>query len=101
MSILGKWEQTAGQAFPGLWFLFKEDGTFEAEFPEMGITSGGTYRVQGNEIDLDQTRHSFGMIGLFKGLWSVEGSQLRMATGQANGPRPADLSGARLYEKIG
>ncbi len=101
MDILGKWQQPAGQAFPGLWFQFNADGTFEAEFPEMGITSGGTYTLNGAEIDMDQTRHSFGMLGKFKGLWSVEGSQLRMAMGQTNGPRPADLSGARLYEKIG
>ena len=51
MSIVGKWQQPAGQAFPGLWFQFNEDGTFQAEFPEMGITSGGTYRVSGAEIE--------------------------------------------------
>jgi hypothetical protein len=101
MSIIGKWQQPAGQPFPGLWFQFNEDGTFRAEFPEMGITSGGTYTLSASEIDLDQTQHSFGMVGKFKGLWLVEGGILKMSNGQANEARPKDLSGARFYEKVG
>jgi hypothetical protein len=101
MDIIGKWQQPAGQPFPGLWFRFNEDGTFQADFEEMGVTSSGTYTLAGGEIDMDQTRHSFGMIGHFKGLWAVEGSVLKMAVGLLNQARPADLSGARVYEKIG
>jgi hypothetical protein len=101
MSILGKWQQPKGQPFPGLWFEFNADGTFRAEFPEMGIISSGTYQVAGDQLDLDQTQHSFGMVGKFKGLWVVEGSVLKMAVGQPNENRPPDLKAARSYEKIG
>lgn len=101
MTILGKWQQPAGQAFPGLWFRFNADGTFRAEYEEMGVDSSGTYTLDGEKIDMDQTAHSFGMIGKFLGLWKVEGETLYMAVGQTNGARPIDLSGARIYKKIG
>jgi len=98
--ILGKWQQPAGQPYPGLWFEFKADNTFRAEFPEMGIVSSGTYAVEGDKIDMNQTSHTLGFIGQFLGLWKVEGNTLKMAVGQLPGQRPADLSGARTYLQI-
>lgn len=100
--ILGKWQQPAGQPFPGLWFEFKSDGTFHASLDEMGITSGGTYVLNGDQIDMHQTQHTLGLLGQFAGLVAVEGDTLRMALASApGGPRPADLSAARIYLKIG
>ncbi len=102
VSILGKWQQPAGQPFPGLWFEFRADGTFLASFDEMGITSGGTYVLDGNQIDVDQTQHTLGLLGKFAGLVEVEGDTLRMTLASApGGPRPADFTAARIYKKIG
>ena len=100
-AILGKWQQPAGQPFPGLWFEFRADGTFEAQLEEMGIVSGGAYKISGDQIDLDQTRHTLGLVGKFEGLFAIEGDTLKMAVGDPGGKRPADLSKARLYRKIG
>ncbi len=101
MSIIGKWQQPTGQSFPGLWFQFNPDGTFHADYEDMGVESGGTYTVNGDQIDMDQTSHSFGMVGKFLGLWRVDGDVLYMAVGQTNGDRPGDLTSARVYKKIG
>ncbi len=101
MNIVGKWQQPPGQPFPGLWFQFNRDGTFHADYSDMGVESGGTYTTNGDQIDMDQTSHSFGMVGQFHGLWRVDGDVLYMAVGQTNGERPADLTAARVYKKIG
>jgi hypothetical protein len=50
---------------------------------------------------MNQTQHSFGLVGLFVGRYKVEGSRLLLnvvAVGAQE--RPADLSGAVVYEKI-
>jgi len=99
-SISGKWEQPAGQPFPGLWFEFHADGTFHAEFTEMGIVSGGTYTTAGTHINMDQTAHTLGMVGKFAGLYTIEGDTLRLALGGPGEPRPTDLSDARLYRRV-
>ena len=100
--ILGKWEMIKGQPFPGLWFEFKEDGTFRAELPRLvKIKSSGTYTV-GDEgtIDMDQTKHTMGLIGAFTGLYSIEGDTLKMALSAVpGGPRPTDLSESRIYKR--
>lgn len=96
----GKWQQPAGQPYPGLWFEFKSDGTFHAEYSEMGIVSDGTYLLDGDKIDMNQTQHTLGFIGNFLGLWKVDGKILRMAIGQLPGQRPADLAAARAYNRI-
>ena len=98
--ILGKWQQPAGQPYPGLWFEFRPDGAFRAELEEMGISSSGTYRVEGNQIDMEQTQHTLGLLGHFEGIFVVEGEFLRMALNQPGQPRPTDLTTARLYKKI-
>lgn len=97
--IVGKWTQPAGQPYPGLWFQFNEDGTFSADFSEMGITSSGTYAVSGNSIFMDQTQHTLGLVGKFEGLFSIEGDTLKMALGNPGEKAPEDLSKARVYIK--
>jgi hypothetical protein len=98
--LTGKWVQKEGQPYAGLWFEFGEDGRFEAQFEPMGIVSGGTYQVAGSEITMQQTEHTLGLVGEFKGLCEVEGSELKMALAAGPGQdRPADLSGARVYIK--
>ena len=98
--IIGKWVQIEGQPYADLWFEFREDGTFSAEYDAMAITSGGTYTVSGDEIDMDQTAHSLGMVGAFAGRFEINADQLKMAL--AGGPgqeRPANLDKARIYKK--
>ncbi len=101
-SILGKWQQPVGQPFPGLWFEFCEDGTFNACFEEMGITSGGTYIAGNDQIDMDQTRHTLGLLGKFSGRFSIEGDTLIMNLSDPAGPRPEGLEGKnrRIYKKM-
>jgi hypothetical protein len=101
-AILGKWQQPQGQPFPGLWFEFHRDGTFQAALEEMGVTSSGTYHAENGLIDLDQTQHTFGILGKFSGLYSIEGNTLTMTLGDPGAPRPDTLEGKnkRLYIKI-
>ncbi len=98
--IIGKWVQKEGQAYAGLWFAFYDDGRFEAEYAPMGIESGGTFTVNDGEIDMDQTAHTLGLVGEFKGLYAIDGEELKMALADApGGDRPADLADARIYIK--
>ena len=100
--IIGKWEQPAGQSYPGLWFQFNEDGTFRAELPEMGIVSSGTYNAAEGAIDMDQTQHTLGLIGKFVGVYRVDGDTLTMTMADPGGSRPADVEGKnkRIYKRI-
>ena len=98
--ILGKWFQKEGQPYPGLWFEFKQDGTFEGQYESMGIVSSGMYAIEGDQITMQQTAHTLGFVGEFKGLFAIEGDDLKLAL--ASGPgkeRPEDLSDARLYSR--
>jgi hypothetical protein len=98
--IFGKWTQIEGQPYEGLWFDFRPDGTFEAQYEPMGIVSGGTYQIGDDKIDLHQTAHTLGMVGDFEGLFAIEGDKLKMAIAAGPGlERPKDLSGARIYKK--
>ncbi len=98
--ITGKWVQADGQAYHGLWFAFNDDGTFTAEYEPMGIVSGGSYAVDGENITLQQTEHTLGFVGEFKGRIKIEENQLTMALVASPGEdRPEDLSGARIYIK--
>lgn len=101
--ILGKWQQPAGQAFPGLWFEFRPDGTFTASLDEMGITSSGTYSAEDGQIDMDQQQHTLGLIGKFVGRYAVDGDTLTITLADPGEARPASLEGKnkRLYKKIG
>lgn len=98
--IIGKWVQMEGQAYEGLWFEFHTDGTFVAQYDPMGITSSGTFEIDGDLIDMDQTEHTFGMVGAFKGRYDIDDDILKMALSSTpGGERPVDLSNARLYSK--
>jgi hypothetical protein len=99
-SILGKWQQPEGQAYAGLWFWFKEDGTFEAEYSAMGITSGGTYLLRDDLITLDQSQHSLGLIGKFEGRFTIENDTLTMALANPGESAPDDVSKGRIYKKM-
>lgn len=101
--ILGKWQQPQGQPFPGLYFEFRADGTFQAVFEEMGITSGGAYALPAaGQIDLDQTQHTLGLIGRFFGRYIIEGDTLTMTLSDPAGSRPESIEGKnkRLYKKM-
>mgnify|MGYP001030113797 FL=1 len=100
--ILGKWQQPQGQPFPGLWFEFRADGTFLAALEEMGVTSSGTYHAEEGMIDMDQTQHTFGILGKFYGRYAVEGDTLTMTLGDPGSARPETLEGRnkRIYIKI-
>lgn len=101
--ILGKWQQPQGQPFPGLYFEFRVDGTFQAVFQEMGITSGGTYTLPAEgQLDLDQTQHTLGLLGKFLGRYTIEGDTLTMTLSDPFGARPESIEGKnkRLYKKM-
>lgn len=98
--LIGKWQQPEGQAYAGLVFIFKEDGTFESEYAAMGITSSGTYRVNADLIFMDQDKHSLGLVGKFDGRFLVENDTLKMGFGNPGEKAPEDVSKARLYLKV-
>lgn len=100
--IWGKWQQPEGQAFAGLWFEFKTDGTFVARYEEMAIESTGTYTAANGLIDMDQTHHTLGLLGKFSGRYTVEGDTLVMNLGDAGAMRPDSLEGKnrRIYTRI-
>lgn len=98
--LIGKWKQPEGQAYAGLIFDFKADGTFDSEYFAMGITSAGTYQVEGDVIHMDQTTHTFGLVGKFAGRFSIEGDELKLHFGNPGEPAPENLEKARLYLKI-
>lgn len=97
--ILGKWQQPAGQVFAGLWFEFKADGTFVAKYEEMAIESSGTYKAENGLIDMEQTKHTLGLVGSFFGRYVVEGDTLTLNLGDPGAARPDSLDGKnrRLY----
>lgn len=100
--ILGKWQQPQGQPFPGLWFEFRADGTYQAALEEMGITSSGTYHAENGRIDIDQTQHTLGLVGKFQGLYSIEGDTMIMTLSDPGGRRPESLDSKnrRVYKKV-
>ena len=99
--LIGTWAQIEGQPYPGLAFTFQSDGTFSAVYELMSINSAGTYKTEGELIEMNQTQHSFGLIGLFVGRFKVEGSRLLLNVVAAGAQEaPADLSGAVVYEKV-
>ncbi len=101
-SILGKWQQPEGQPFAGLWFEFKDDGTFKAYYEDMGIESGGTYSAADGLIDMNQTRHTLGLLGPFTGRYEIDGDTLVMNLGDPGTPRPESTQGKnrRVYKRI-
>ena len=99
--IIGKWVQAEGQPYQGLWFEFKEDATFYAEYEPMSIKSGGTYEIDDEKLTMQQTEHTLGFTGEFKGRFIIDEHQLTMALAAGpGGARPVDLSKARIYIKV-
>ncbi|HHV05433.1 MAG TPA: hypothetical protein PK459_01895 [Anaerolineaceae bacterium] len=99
-ALIGKWSQNEGQDYPGLWFDFKEDGSFKAGYEAMGIESGGTWTAEGNKIDMDQTYHTFGFIGKTIGIFEIEGDQLKLEMVSEEVGRPETFGAPLLYTKI-
>ena len=100
-TILGKWSQIEDQPYPGLYFHFLEDGTFEARYDALGIGSSGTWQVHEDKIDMDQQKHTFGLVGKYEGLFQIEGDLLRMNLAAAGEhERPADLEKSVVYRKV-
>lgn len=98
--IEGKWIQVEGQPYEGLWFEFNPDGSFEAQYEPMGIVSSGIYKVEENKLTMQQSSHTLGFVGEFKGLFEIENDQLKMAVAEGPGrDRPEDLSEARIYKR--
>lgn len=100
--IFGKWQQPETQQYPGLYFDFHADGTFSANYDAMAIKSGGTYETfDDGRIDMDQTFHTFGLVGKFIGRYEIDGSLLKMNLVSADGhDRPENLTGAVIYERV-
>lgn len=99
--IVGKWVMQEGM-LKGLWFDFKQDGTYESELPRMvKIKASGTYTVsEGGLIDTDQTKHSMNLVGHFAGRYAIDGDSLKLIFGPVpGGPRPEDLSTASTYKR--
>ena len=98
--IVGKWTQIEGQPYEGLWFSFASDGTFEAKYDPMGISSSGTYLVESKTITMHQQTHTFGMVGEFKGLIEIKADVLKMALAAGPGQEcPDNFDDARIYRK--
>jgi len=99
-TLLGKWTQTEDQSYPGLFFLFLEDGNFEARYDPLGIVSGGTWQADEGLIDMDQQKHTFGLVGKYEGCYKIEGNLLRMnLVAAGDHARPVNLQGAVTYRK--
>ncbi len=51
---------------------------------------------------MDQTQHTFGILGKFYGRYAIEGDTLTMTLSDPGSPRPETLEGRnkRIYTKI-
>lgn len=99
--IIGKWVQKEGQPYEGLWFDFKPDGTFEAQYEAIGIKSSGIYEINGDEITIQQKEHTFGLVGEFKGRFRIDNEEMQLALPSGAGQdRPEDFVDARNYKLV-
>ncbi len=99
-SLLGKWTQTEDQPYPGLFFLFLDDGNFEARYDALGIVSSGTWQADAGLIDMDQQKHTFGLVGKYEGCYKIEGNLLKMSLVAAGEhARPTDFNAGVSYIK--
>jgi len=99
-ALLGKWTQTEDQPYPGLFFLFLEDGTFEARYDALGIISSGTWQAADGLIDMDQDKHTFGLVGKYEGCYKIEDNLLKMNLVTAGEhTRPSDFQASITYKR--
>ena len=99
-ALLGKWTQTEDQPYPGLFFLFLEDGTFEARYDALGIISSGTWQADDGLIDMDQDKHTCGLVGKYEGCYKIEDNLLKMNLVTAGEhTRPSDFQGSVTYKR--
>lgn len=99
-ALLGKWTQTEDQPYPGLFFLFLEDSTFEARYDALGIISSGTWQADDGLIDMDQDKHTFGLVGKYEGCYKIEDNLLKMNLVTAGEhTRPSDFQGSVTYKR--
>lgn len=99
-ALLGKWTQTEDQPYPGLFFLFLEDGTFEARYDALGIISSGTWQADDGLIDMDQDKHTFGLVGKYEGCYKIEDNLLKMNLVTAGEhTRPSGFQGSVTYKR--
>ena len=99
-ALLGKWTQTEDQPYPCLFFQFLEDGQFEAHYDALGIVSSGTWQADEGVIDMDQKKHTFGLVGKYEGCYEIDDNVLKLSLVAAGEhPRPSDLQGAVIYFK--
>ena len=97
--LIGKWQQPAGQPYAGHWLEFNLDGTFQTVYSEMGVTSSGTYIVSEDHVYLDQTQHTFCLLGKYEGRFRIDSASLLLSLNNICDKPPVDLSQARLYLK--
>ena len=99
-ALLGKWTQTEDQPYPGLFFLFLEDGHFAARYDALGIISSGTGQADDGLIDMDQDKHTFGLVGKYEGCYKIEDNLLKMNLVTAGEhTRPSDFQGSVTYKR--
>ena len=86
--LIGTWAQIEGQPYPGLAFTFTRTHIFcrlrndEHHFQ-------GTYTTDGELIELNQTQHSFGLIGLFVGRYQSGSTRLLLNVVASGSRTPA------------
>jgi hypothetical protein len=99
--IVGKWVLQEGM-MKGLWFEFKEDGTYYSELPRLvKIKASGTYTVsEDGEIDTNQTQHTMNLVDQYGERYSIKGDTMKLLFGPVpGGPRLDDLSKAGTYKR--
>ncbi len=103
--IIGKWSITVG-ALSGFSYEFKNDGTFNADFPTYNIKSSGNYKIDESVIphlvDLEVTSHTYGEqgTGILLGIFDFEDEILKMKLNEPNKERWKDTATYYYYERM-
>lgn len=96
-SIVNVWECRYG-VLKGLMYAFNADGTFERVFTPIDGVMKGTYSIDDSVtphlIDLNVIEHHAGEanLGIWKGIFEVEGNLLKIRYNPVNKPRWEDTS---------
>jgi len=83
--LVGRWRVAEG-TFAGLEYHFRDDGSFVMELAEFQVRGAGRYRVRAAErpfeIDIHFVQHSAPEgLGVVRGIFDIEGDQLKMKVG--------------------